>query len=75
MKTKHLDRFSILIAIVVSALTISIMSLTSRMERENDNQQEEEAASLTFEADSTIATPADSTAVQPLADSLSVLAE
>lgn len=34
MKTKHLDRFSILIAIVVSALTISIMSLTSRMERE-----------------------------------------
>lgn len=74
MKTKHLDRFSILIAIVVSALTISIMSLTSRMERENDNQQEE-AASLTFEADSTIATPADSTAVQPLADSLCVLAE
>lgn len=73
MKTKHLDRFSILIAIVVSALTISVMSLTSRMERENDNQ--EEAASLTFEADSTIATPADSTAVQPIADSLSVLAE
>ena len=52
MKTKHLDRFSILIAIVVSALTISVMSLTSRMEGENDNQQEE-AASLTFEADST----------------------
>lgn len=75
MKTKHLDRFSILIAIVVSALTISVMSLTSRMERENDNQQEEEAASLTFEADSTIATPADSTAVQPIADSLSVSAE
>lgn len=75
MKTKHLDRFSILIAIVVSALTISVMSLTSRMEGENDNQQEEEAASLTFEADSTIATPADSTAVQPIADSLSVLAE
>ena len=35
MKTKHLDRFSILIAIVVSALTISVMSLTSRMESEN----------------------------------------
>ena len=64
MTTKNLDKFSVLIAVIAVALTISIMSLTSQIEK-GDEQPIQEPVPV--QAD-TLATPmpaADSLEVQP----------
>lgn len=63
MTTKNLDKFSVLIAVIAVALTISIMSLTSQIEK-GDEQPVQEPVPV--QAD-TLATEA------PAADSLEVL--
>lgn len=60
MTQKNLDKFSILIAIVAVAVTISIMSLTGKMERG--------AESAAPAADTVVVVPADTASVP--ADSL-----
>ena len=64
MTTKNLDKFSVLIAVIAVALTISIMSLTSQIEK-GDEQPVQEPVPV--QAD-TLATPVpttDSLEVQP----------
>lgn len=63
MTTKNLDKFSVLIAVIAVALTISIMSLTSQIEK-GDEQPVQEPVPV--QAD-TLATE------MPAADSLEVL--
>lgn len=62
MTTKNLDKFSVLIAVIAVALTISIMSLTSQIEKEDEQPVQEP---VPVQAD-TLATEA------PAADSLEV---
>lgn len=66
MTTKNLDKFSVLIAVIAVALTISIMSLTSQIEN-GDEQPIQEAVPV--QAD-TLAIPV--TTEIPVADSLEV---
>lgn len=65
MTTKNLDKFSVLIAVIAVALTISIMSLTSQIEK-GDEQPVQEPVPI--QAD-TLATPVPTTEA-PAADSL-----
>lgn len=67
MTTKNLDKFSVLIAVIAVALTISIMSLTSQIEK-GDEQPVQEPVPV--QAD-TLATPVPTTEA-PAADSLDV---
>lgn len=66
MTTKNLDKFSVLIAVIAVALTISIMSLTSQIEK-GDEQPIQEP--VLVQAD-TLAIPV--TTEMPAADSLEV---
>lgn len=65
MTTKNLDKFSVLIAVIAVALTISIMSLTSQIEK-GDEQPIQEPV----QAD-TLVTPVPTTEM-PATDSLEV---
>lgn len=65
MTTKNLDKFSVLIAVVAVALTISIMSLTSQIEK-GDEQPIQEPVPV-----DTMANPVPTTEM-PAADSLEV---
>lgn len=65
MTTKNLDKFSVLIAVIAVALTISIMSLTSQIEK-GDEQPVQEPVPV--QAD-TLAAPVPTTET-PAADSL-----
>lgn len=65
MTTKNLDKFSVLIAVIAVALTISIMSLTSQIEKGDEQPVQEQV-----QAD-TLATPVPTTEM-PAADSLEV---
>lgn len=65
MTTKNLDKFSVLIAVIAVALTISIMSLTSQIEK-GDEQPIQEPVQV-----DTLATPVPTTEMQA-ADSLEV---
>lgn len=67
MTTKNLDKFSVLIAVIAVALTISIMSLTSQIEK-GDEQPVQEPVPV--QAD-TLTTPVPTTEM-PAADSLDV---
>lgn len=67
MTTKNLDKFSVLIAVIAVALTISIMSLTSQIEN-GDGQPIQEPVPV--QAD-TLANPVPTTEMQA-ADSLEV---
>lgn len=67
MTTKNLDKFSVLIAVIAVALTISIMSLTSQIEK-GDEQPVQEPVPV--QAD-TLAAPMPTTEA-PAADSLDV---
>lgn len=66
MTTKNLDKFSVLIAVIAVALTISIMSLTSQIEKGDKTIQEP----VPVQAD-TLANPVPTTEM-PAADSLEV---
>lgn len=65
MTTKNLDKFSVLIAVIAVALTISIMSLTSQIEK-GDEQPIQEPVQV-----DTLATPVQTTEM-PATDSLEV---
>lgn len=65
MTTKNLDKFSVLIAVIAVALTISIMSLTSQIEK-GDEQPIQEPVQV-----DTLVTPVPTTET-PAADSLEV---
>lgn len=65
MTTKNLDKFSVLIAVIAVALTISIMSLTSQIEK-GDEQPIQEPVQV-----DTLANPVPTTEM-PAADSLEV---
>lgn len=67
MTTKNLDKFSVLIAVIAVALTISIMSLTSQIEK-GDEQPIQEPVPV--QAD-TLAIPVPTTEM-PADDSLEV---
>ena len=67
MTTKNLDKFSILIAVVAVALTISIMSLTGNLEKEASPLVQE----TVLAQEDTLATPV-LTDETPAADSLEV---
>lgn len=69
MTTKNLDKFSVLIAVIAVALTISIMSLTSQIEK-GDEQPIQEPVPVPVQAD-TLANPVPTTEM-PAADSLEV---
>lgn len=64
MTTKNLDKFSVLIAVIAVALTISIMSLTSQIEK-GDEQPVQEPVPVQADTLATEAPAADSLKVQP----------
>lgn len=64
MTTKNLDKFSVLIAVIAVALTISIMSLTSHIEK-GDEQPVQEPVPVQADTLATEAPAADSLEVQP----------
>lgn len=69
MTTKNLDKFSVLIAVIAVALTISIMSLTSQIEKGDEQPVQEpvpvQADTLATEMPATEMPAADSLEVQP----------
>lgn len=67
MTTKNLDKFSVLIAVIAVALTISIMSLTSQIEKGDEQPVQEpvQADMLTTPVPTTEMPAADSLEVQP----------
>lgn len=67
MTTKNLDKFSVLIAVIAVALTISIMSLTSQIEKGGEQPIQEP---VPVQAD-TLAIPVPTTEM-PATDSLEV---
>lgn len=67
MTTKNLDKFSVLIAVIAVALTISIMSLTGSLEKEASPMVQEPV----LVQEDTLAAPAP-TSETPVADSLEV---
>lgn len=69
MTQKNLDKFSILVAVIAVAVTISIMSLTGRLERGDGTEAPVQDTTLTAPAD-TFAVPADTLAPVPVADTL-----
>lgn len=64
MTTKNLDKFSVLIAVIAVALTISIMSLTSQIEK-GDEQPVQEPVPVQADTLATETPAADSLEVQP----------
>lgn len=64
MTTKNLDKFSVLIAVIAVALTISIMSLTSQIEK-GDEQPVQEPVPVQADTLATEVPTADSLEVQP----------
>lgn len=64
MTTKNLDKFSVLIAVIAVALTISIMSLTSQIEK-GDEQPVQEPVPVQADTLATEAPATDSLEVQP----------
>lgn len=64
MTTKNLDKFSVLIAVIAVALTISIMSLTSKIEK-GDEQPVQEPVPVQADTLATEMPAADSLEVQP----------
>lgn len=64
MTTKNLDKFSVLIAVIAVALTISIMSLTSQIEK-GDEQPVQEPVPVQADTLTTEMPAADSLDVQP----------
>ena len=69
MTTKNLDKFSVLIAVIAVALTISIMSLTSQIEKGGEQPIQEpvpvQADTLAVPVPTTEMLAADSLEVQP----------
>lgn len=69
MTPKNLDKFSILIAIIAVAVTVSIMSLTGKMERGEDDTLPVADTVVVAPAD-TVSAPGDSISLRPVADTL-----
>ena len=69
MTQKNLDKFSILIAVVAVALTISIMSLTGKAGHDMGDAVQAADTAVTVPADTVLA-PADSLMQRPVADTL-----
>lgn len=69
MTPKNLDKFSILIAIIAVAVTVSIMSLTGKMERGEGDTVPAVDTVVVVPAD-TVSAPGDSIPQRPVADTL-----
>lgn len=69
MTQKNLDKFSILIAVVAVALTISLMSLTGKVGHDMDGAVQEVDTAVMVPAD-TVSAPVDSLGQRPVADTL-----
>ena len=70
MTQKNLDKFSVLIAVVVTALTVSLMSLTGRLEHADTEVAPAADTVLSVPSDTTILVTADTLAIVEKADSL-----
>ena len=70
MTQKNLDKFSVLIAVVITVLTVSLMSLTGRLEHADVETAPAADTVLSVPSDSIVMAPADSLAPAEPADSL-----